>query len=87
MFELLSGQQPFRSVEVDSLQLWTGLRDSRREPVDFSILAGRVPPAIVELLQSCLAFEIGERPRSARQLIDAIDRSAVQAFLPRCRGP
>ncbi len=78
MYELLSGRQPFRTVAVDSLQLWTGLYESRREPVDFAPLIGQIAPALVELLRSCLAFEPGRRPKSAQQLIDSLDENTVR---------
>ncbi len=87
MFELLCGRQPFRSVAVEDAQLWADLRKSRLDPVDFAPLTGRIAPAWIELLRGCLAFDLNERPSSARQLVDKLDRIAAHSASPPTRRP
>ena len=74
MLESLSNAPPFRLVPPDHPDLWEELLETRRETPRTECLAGRVDRKVIELLQSCIAFDVRDRPESAQVLIESLER-------------
>ena len=69
-YEMLAGRLPFRA-DSDLLLLTMQIRDTA-EPL--GELAPETPPALVALIERCLAKEPGERPQSVIELAAALAR-------------
>ena len=68
-YELLAGRPPFVAdspARVISAHFNEVPRDVRE-------LRGDTPPALAELVQRCLAKEVGDRPQEARELVRVLD--------------
>lgn len=69
LFELLTGQLPFAGRSTMDVLI----AHATEEPPSFSTLGlvGIVPPAIEQVVLSCLAKDPNQRPRNARELSEA----------------
>ena len=65
----LTGRAPFSATTVEEMRV---SRTRTPLPVE-QLIARNVPPAVVTLLRSCLAIDPGERPGSARELMEALE--------------
>jgi serine/threonine-protein kinase len=80
LYELLTGRLPFAGKSTMDVLLAHATED----PPSFTRAAGAlgIPPAVEDVVQSCLAKDPGERPQSARQLADRFEDAVKKGCTP-----
>jgi len=81
-YEMLTGQPPFANRSVAAL-LAAHLTEA---PAPVTSQRADVAPALAALVERCLAKDPDARPRSAADLISALDVAALEALAPVPRG-
>src|SRR5437868_2758763 len=76
----LSGRLPFAGRTIEEIR-----EHQTQEKLPLEQLQG-VPRRVIELLRSCLAVDPGERPASARRLLEALESQRAQAVTRRRTG-
>ncbi len=73
----LTGRAPFSATTVEEMRI-----SRTRTPLPAEqLIARKVPPDLITLLQSCLATDPAKRPASARELMDALE-SCREKLIP-----
>lgn len=72
LFEALSGRPPYRASSIHELVAAI----ATQPPPDLRQVAAHAPPALVPILNQCLATDRAQRPASARQLASMLEAAA-----------
>jgi serine/threonine protein kinase len=81
MWFALTGRLPFAGTSIEEIRE----RQASGALPNERLKSRTVPPVLIELLQSCLAFDPAQRPASARELMHALELSRAISKTKRSR--
>ncbi|MFL6530816.1 MAG: protein kinase domain-containing protein [Chthoniobacterales bacterium] len=76
----LTGRLPFAGTSIEEIRACQAKMELPNEQLS---ARGGIPPSVVDLLRSCLAFDAAKRPASARDLMAALATCRAEVAKPR----